>query len=306
MYYNPPKSDRNSVCRICGNSKTHLYFKAYSDYLYYECEDCGVVYLDNLPKINEMYREKESGNSFTYIDDSKYQKRINTIIAPKAEFVMEVCNLNKIKVNKWLDIGSGGGHLLSYLNSKGINGIGIESDVRQYEFSKSRGYNVINAFIDVENKNQAINNLINEMDVVSLFMVLEHMEYPDKMINYLYEQMKPGAVLVIEVPRHPSVASFANLAYRNIVYRHIAPPGHLQIFSEKSIDYLFEDKFQIIGKWGFGLGFADIINYLIYSNDTIDSNIYQKIMDCSSEVQLIFDKNGLSDDMIFVGVKRKL
>lgn len=303
VYYNSPQEGKKSVCRICKSDDTSLYVKAYNNYLYYKCNHCGALYLDNLPKIAEMYRNDEISNTATYIDDSRYEERIKMIVAPKVDFVAEVCKKNEIIFNKWLDIGSGGGHLLSHLKRIGIQGYGIESDIRQYKFSKQKNLFVLNDFIDVEKNKPEINKLLNEVDVVSMFMVLEHIDCPEEMINYLYNHMKLGAVLVIEVPRHPSVASFANLTNKDIIYRHISPPDHLQIFSEKSIDYLFRDKFELLGKWGFGLGFTDIINYLMISAGMEDDDIYEKIMNCSNDVEAIFDKAGLSDDMIFVAVK---
>lgn len=304
IYYNPPQDSQQFICRICKSQDTSLYMKAYNNYLYYKCEDCGALFLGNLPKVKEMYRNDELSNTMTYLDNGHYEERIEMIVAPKVDFVIEVCKKNGIILESWLDIGSGGGHLLSYLNKIGIQGYGIESDIRQYKFSKEKNLSVINDFIDVDHNKPEINQLINSVDAVSMFMVLEHIEYPNETINYLYRNMKPGAVLIIEVPRHPSVASFANLTNRDIIYRHISPPGHLQIFSEKSIDYLFYDKFELLGKWGFGLGFADVMNYLMISQGLENDEIYEKIMSCNNEIEFILDKAGLSDDMIFVAVKK--
>lgn len=304
VYYNPPIDKEKSICRICKSHNTALYFKAYYNYLYYECKQCGALYLDNLPQITEMYRVDEISNTDTYLDDSHYEKRIQIIIAPKADFVIGICREKTLPINTWLDIGSGGGHLLSYLKKLNIQGYGIESDVRQYEFSKNKGLNVINDFIDVDHDRSEINSLLSNVDVVSMFMVLEHMEHPGEIIDYLYKNMKNGAVLVIEVPRHPSVASFANLMNKDIIYRHISPPNHLQIFSEKSIELLFDNKFELLGKWGFGMGFADIINYLMISSGEQCNDLYDRIMSCSNDVEAIFDTAGLSDDMIFVAAKK--
>ncbi len=126
-----------------------------------------------------------------------------------------------------------------------------------------------NYYIDLKCENSQINRIINRNDVVSFFNVLEHMEDPKRFIDYIYNNMHDNAVMVFEVPRHPSIASFANMTYCNIIYRHITSPGHLQVFSEKSIAMLLQDK----------------------------------LNDLSNTIQPIFDEEGLADQILVVAIK---
>lgn len=186
------------------------------------------------------------------------------------------------------------------INEGVYKGIGIESDPREIQFARSKGLEVIEGFFDPDYEVQAIQEIVSKADVVSMFNVLEHIEYPHKTIEILEKNMKTGSLLVLEVPRHPSMASFANLIYPQFTYRHITPPVHLQIFSEKSIEILTSDSFNLLATWGFGQGYTDILTNAVLLDRTKDTTLYQQLMDISNDVQKIIDENGYSDTMIFV------
>lgn len=77
----------------------------------------------------------------------------------------------------------------------------------------------------------------------------------------------------------------------------------LQIFSDKSIDYLFGTTFKVIAKWGFGGGVSDLLTMQRLSIKDLDEKLVQKAVDCSNEAQKVYDEAGLSDRMIYVATK---
>lgn len=94
------------------------------------------------------------------------------------------------------------------------------------------------------------------------------------------------------------------MVYKNIAYRHITVPVHLQIFTEKAVSILFEGKFKMLAKWGYGEGFSDLMNFPLFSQKAIyDQSLYDMIMAQNNDVQRLFDKAGLSDMMLFVAVR---
>ena len=294
-----------SICRICGRKETSLYFEAYDGYLYYECSNCGSLFLDNLPKLEEMYRTDNVSNTRAYIDEKIFEERVRQLQSPKVDFVLEVCAEHDIKMSTvWVDVGAGGGQILAAVQKKNIMAYGVESDQAEIEFMRSKGFSVLDAYVDPQEKNEALEELLAKADVVSFMMVLEHVKSPADVVDYFYRFMKPGAVFVLEVPRHPSVASFANLAYKNIVYRHITVPVHLQIFTEKAISMLLRGRFKILGKWGYGEGFSDLVKFPLISNHVkVDYRLYDMIMNENNDIQRLLDEAGLSDMMLFVAVK---
>ena len=62
-------------------------------------------------------------------------------------------------------------------------------------------------------------------------------------------------------------------------------------------------KFKIIGKWGFGQGFADMVNNAMFLSGKEENDLYLKVLECSNQMQRVFDEAGLSDSMIFVAVR---
>lgn len=301
-------SNGGCKCRICGGLSNRLFLTAYDKYKYNECLDCGCVFLDNLPDIYKMYNPdtESSANSVSYVDETIYKKRIDMITKPKVDFVMECLGEESINIKKWLDIGCGGGEILSYINAAypSVTVEGIESDYNEFCFVRSKGLNVYNLYIDLENENEEVLQHIKEAGVISLINVIEHIETPILFIEYLYNHMKKGSVLVFEVPRHPSVASFANLAMPNDIYRHIVPPIHLQVFSNKGIDLLLNGRFEVVGRWEFGQGYSDVINSLMLLSGMEENELYFEIMKKSNEIQKAIDQQGLGDSVLLVAKKR--
>ncbi len=227
------------------------------------------------------------------------------ITAPKIQFVLDACRSEElVKLDSWLDIGCGGGEILSWLTrNSDIKAEGIESDEKECRFMASRGLKVKNCYIDLEHEDAQISQMIRRNDVVSFFNVLEHMEEPGRFINYVYDHMHEHAVLVFEVPRHPSVASFANMTGSNFIYRHVAALGHLQVFSEKSLALLLRDKFRMIGKWEFGQGYTDLVNNAMLVAGIKEHALYDRLTDLSNAIQPVFDREGLADQILVAAVK---
>ena len=308
-YFLSQASD-NVCCRICGSDDTKHFIKMNSQssfsYDYNICNRCGSVFLKNLPDIKKMYTtEDASANLPEYISKDIYERRIEMISAPKVNFVLDTCRHEGVDPKNWLDIGCGGGEILSFLKANTeIKGMGIESDPKELAFARTLNLDIYDGFIDVENENLEISQLLHQHDVVSMINVLEHVEDPAKLVDYLCNQMHDDALFVVEVPRHPSVAAFANQTYDSLIYRHIVPPIHLQIFSEKSLDMLLGDRFDILGKWRYGQGFTDLINYAAIQSEPENMELYDLIMQKSNEIQKTVDEAGLADVILLVARKR--
>ena len=318
-------------CRVCSSADRKLFMRFFDRYDYFECKGCGMLYLGQVPQCKTIYEADENNaNGDCYMDESIFEERVNMIARPKVDFVLDVCNsfenghsmewvgcrasnLNhswkhegRSGPTSWLDVGCGGGDILYYLSYyKGITCEGIEADKREVQLCQKRGLQVVKDFIDTRNPSQEVCRLLARNDIVSLFNVLEHVDEPSQMVEYLYASMKKGSVLVLEVPRHPSAASFANLTSGGKTYRHLVPPAHISVFSEKSMETLLCGKFKIIGKWGFGQGFADMVNNAMFLSGKEENDLYLKVLECSNQMQRVFDEAGLSDSMIFVAVREE-
>ena len=196
------------------------------------------------------------------------------------------------------------GEVLRVLQNLNIQGMGIEPDATECEFAVSKGLKVYNRYIDVDTDDELVNHLIEESDVVSILNVLEHVTEPVRFARYFLKKMRSGRIFVFEVPRHPSMASFANLTCDRAVYRHCVAPIHLQIFSEDSIEYLLGDEADVIAKWEFGQGYTDVLTNAMILAEKKSHPLYDRLMDLSNNIQPIIDEAGLSDVMFVVARKR--
>lgn len=290
-------------CPICESGKYEFYVDIYG-YQYCECLNCKSIFLANLPNAEELYQGAEEVAVEHYVDPEIFEKRKEIISKPKLEFVFEVLKNHfgdDFKIKSWLDIGCATGELLSFVKDMGIKAVGIESDFREAEFArKIVGLEIIEGYVDSNNPNEEINNAVHEASVISFINVLEHIPNPIDFINDIYEYSNENSILVFEVPRHPSLASFSNLVSHDAVYRHMVPPQHLQIFTEKGVDEILKDKYEIIGRWGFGQGFFDILTESAINADLENVGLYNQLIDESNSIQKAIDESGFSDTMIFV------
>ncbi|MBK5262599.1 MAG: class I SAM-dependent methyltransferase, partial [Peptostreptococcaceae bacterium] len=180
----------------------------------------------DLPDTRKIYESNPETPVEHYINEELFNKRIKMIAEPKINFIIEVLN-SDVSNEKWLDIGCGTGEILMAAKAQGFDAYGIESDEREVTFGTVKGLNIKQAFISPETKDKEIIELIKEADIVSLYNLLEHIENPKGFMEFVKENMKLGAKLVIEVPHTPSLAEFVNLTFPMITYRHLTAPQHL-------------------------------------------------------------------------------
>lgn len=292
-------------CPMCGCNKATPFFKVYDKFEYLQCEGCKGLYLINYPNIRTMYSNNDM-NALTveYIDESIFNERVNMISKPKVEFVLDVCRNESLSLKSWLDIGCGGGEIPYYLKKEvGIEAAGLETNPMEVEFVRNHGITVYEKYIDLDEEDTETSKIMGQYDCVSSIMMLEHVEEPEHLIDYYHHHMKENAILVIDVPKHPSLASFANMTSKDNIYRHITPPVHLQIFTIESIEHMFLNKFQILATWEFGQGFNDLLNNAIILSSQNETPLYSELQSCSNKVQKAIDECGYGDE-IFVVAKR--
>lgn len=147
-----------------------------------------------------------------------------------------------------LDIGCGGGLFLSLLKQQGAQVVGIElSDSRaQYALTK-HGLTIDKHPIESDHWQKGYTN---HFDAVTLWDVIEHVNYPQQTLQSAVNVLKPGGLLIIDTPcRDSFYHRFGQLTYRltggkyptflNAMYSsHLF--GHKQIFSTTEMKKLFE------------------------------------------------------------------
>lgn len=232
-------------CPICGSAKVKDFTQIYG-FIYQECQECFDVFLQNpLKDLAQLYTNDGEESSFEcYLSDEIFAKRLENIAKPKVAFIDSIAQevSRSLDSKIWLDIGSGGGENLYAAKELGYEIMGFESDTKALKFSNEKlgGEYVQSGFLDIANCDNSLLESMAKADVITFFNTLEHLENPKKVLEFFGNTMKKDSLLIIEVPRHPSLASYANAMSPHRVYRHLIPPYHLNIFSEQALEIMYK------------------------------------------------------------------
>jgi 2-polyprenyl-3-methyl-5-hydroxy-6-metoxy-1,4-benzoquinol methylase len=133
-----------------------------------------------------------------------------------------------------LDVGCGWAQSLVYFKGKGAECYGFDPATEAVEHGKSVGLNVVQAGMDRMDVFEG-----RKFDVVTLMNVLEHLADPVRVLKEIREKvLKPGGVLVIEVPNEFNAFQVCGQKVNNLHQWWFAPPAHLNYFSGDTLKSL--------------------------------------------------------------------
>jgi SAM-dependent methyltransferase len=207
-------------CPVCESDNNQPFIHmGNSDHAYYLCE-CSCAFLHPMMTADELNTWYASGEYRTKTEQADPGSKLAKIQhKQRAEYIVEL--LGTMKPTRHLDIGCSSGELLREIKAKhpGVVQAGVDPDptVTTDEFDIRKN----------------INEVKGTFDLVTLIQTLEHISEPAKMMFAIWERMKTGSILVVEVPnRHADIISFI-------------PPQHVIAYDEKSLKYAMAD-FRII------------------------------------------------------------
>ena len=194
----------------------------------YECTDCGFSFTQNIPDEKSIGRYYESQ---TYISHSNTKEGIvNRIYHLVRKIMLQrkarlIERLTLLKNGKILDYGAGTGHFARVMESKGWSVTAIEKSDSAREFAlKEFGFKMyaVEALTEIKDR---------ELDVVTMWHVMEHIQNLDEMWEQLYRILDDTGIAVIAVPN--------SISYDAQKYKeHWAAydtPRHLWHFTPSSI-----------------------------------------------------------------------
>ncbi|HEX9387445.1 MAG TPA: class I SAM-dependent methyltransferase [Anaerolineales bacterium] len=200
-------------------------------------------YLDPVEKISsEIDGTQLTGQESAYIE-TQLQANLNKF-KNQADILAKHLPLRNAKI---LDIGCGGGLFLSLLQQKGAQVTGIElSDSRAHYAKTKHGLQIDKHPIESDTWQ---NGYAQYFDAVTLWDVIEHVNYPFQTLQSAANVLKAGGFLFIDTPcRDSFYHQVGALTYRlsggrfptflNAMYSsHLF--GHKQIFSTREMKDLF-------------------------------------------------------------------
>lgn len=243
-------------CPICKKSESTFYIATNAlmhkqnqeHYIFNSCTHCEAVFLLNPVSLEDLatyYTE----NYLPYKGASAWGKYSSFVINSQKNIDVRRVNFVKKHIKKnepncsVLDVGCGNPSFLDCLqqNSK-VNCTGIDfSD----EGWKSRDYpNLVLRKVAIEDFNTT-----ELFDIITLWHYLEHDYNLHQTIEKLYNCLKPGGKLIIEIPDYVSISAKIQKSY----WQGWHSPRHISLLTRKSFSVLFlEDKWRILQHLRYG------------------------------------------------------
>ena len=232
-------------CNLCG-SREHVLVRECREQRYntsvpfslVKCTHCELVYLNPRPSEREIlvYYPPAYQAAIRQVLQEVRQSRIGLM---GLRIMRRLRKPPLLKVGRVLDIGCSGGDYLAYLRTLGWEVYGIELDKEAARYAREHfGLNVC-----VGAAERTLSDFQNEsFDIVTMWHVLEHVFDPSLVLAEVYRVLRPGGILMLEMPNFNSL-------WASILGKYWFPleiPRHLYHFTPLTLK-------AILTKTGFSL-----------------------------------------------------
>ena len=200
-----------------------------------DCSRCGFAHFWPKPSAEELAKYYSESFYETHAPPDWYEKEAAEEPYWSIEHSDRLTTFARILSNprgKLLDVGSGGGWLLSYAAERGWDVLGIEPSQHMWELSSKRVPVVLGTFPDVDLRDKA------PFDAVHLKLVLEHVVEPEAFLGAVHEILKPGGVVCAQVPNDFNTLQAAARAALNKPAWWVVYPVHINYFNFDSLERL--------------------------------------------------------------------
>jgi 2-polyprenyl-3-methyl-5-hydroxy-6-metoxy-1,4-benzoquinol methylase len=266
---------------------------------YHRCVQCGHAFVLRQPTeaaLHSVFAKSEK-HSAAYTDKSAAQARIEMVVAPKIDWMIEVFTAQYGRKPRAVgDVGAGGGHFIAGLARAGITGTGFEVSHASRRFAKEVfGLALDDAnFVDLAPQP-------GRFDALTLWGLLEYVPAPREMLGAARGWLTDGGMLVVEVPRYESLGTAVQAASPQRIARHLDPTSHLNCFSDASIvTALTESGFHPIAAWYFGMDAYELLVQL--SLELGDDAAFSRVAPLVLSLQSSLDRKLLCDDIVIAAV----
>lgn len=236
-----------TVCKLCGSGRARSTYTLPRAGVVYVCRGCGLHYLDHLDDLGTL-------TDASHTDDAarRHGEYIEAVLESNRErFESKVAVIRRhvaLNASRCLDLGAGGGVFMSLLEAEGAEVRGIEPDPLNRRFAQER-YGLASRAELIEDAYWQ-DGFAASFDVVTLWDVLEHVNFPKETLSAARRLLRPGGLLALDTPaRDAFLYRTGEWSYRLTGGRAAAllatqysrqPFGHKQIFSSSGLCELLE------------------------------------------------------------------
>lgn len=210
----PAAVSRGEACCVCGQTRARVWRRAgdhilggpdtYTDL---KCETCGTVRLSPRPNAAAMnraygpqtYARAEDGETGT----SGLAHRLDVFFDRQAQRATDAfAKLAAPDVpRRVLDVGCGDGRFLHALQTRGWDGVGLETGAQAAGLARRRAA----PFAIYGTPLEEANLPAQSFGMVSLLHVLEHVPNPRETLQTCYDLLAPGGMLLLALPNAGSI-----------------------------------------------------------------------------------------------------
>jgi SAM-dependent methyltransferase len=189
--------DEDKPCNFCGSDAYELTIDGrYGKVV--RCKCCGLMYRKTMLGHYPIHFYGGNHHHSQQVEEKQVLQLTDYARSlPIAEKYLRIPRSQKTL----LEIGSYQGEFLCLARERGYQVTGLEPNASLAERAKLRypDMTIQSQFLrDAEFKSDSF-------DLVCLFHVIEHMNYPLEELNEIYRILKPGGVAVIETPRYDTI-----------------------------------------------------------------------------------------------------
>ena len=312
-------------CILCNNKKLEFITKKLRDSKpgsIYRCPNCDINMLKDKTGSNDLQNWYDGGYRMEHgpkLSQKNEYKEIHEIAAKHQEDRINILKPYFNKNTRLLDVGCSTGAFIGAIKNHIKEAVGTDVDVGATSFAHEiTGCKTFGGKLDESNLNNEY------FDIITSTHVLEHTFDPLSFLNTIYNYLKPGGMVYIEVPNLDDalLKVYDSKTFRNIFY-HVA---HRWYFTSESLNKLMEKarfKGEIIFtqmynvlnhiQWALvdkpmNLELAlGVPNFPMADIAPIDikKDLQKWISDTDFAYRKILAKHGITDQIIFFGRKKK-
>ncbi|NEN23430.1 class I SAM-dependent methyltransferase [Cryomorpha ignava] len=190
-----------------------------------KCEESGVIFLSRSDHMHMNHYEEMS--DLEYWGKGSREQSLETTLEDDTRRAMQFAD--EIAGKYWVDIGTGLGGVLDIAGGNAKKVGAVEPQIHARKCLTDLGYDVRGSIAELDD---------NSVDVFTLFHVLEHFIDPIEELKKVYEKLKPGGKVIIEVPHaRDFLLSFLDLeSFKKFTFWS----EHLILHTRESIEKLLQ------------------------------------------------------------------